>query len=151
MRTFWTLEVNSKPAFKDTQWGQTIYIWLWFPIFGEILWFILKSCDSSQMNLIRAVARVQNIWFLSLLVPSKWENLALLSLCTFWGKCVYFSIFECKIHNYVKQNIIVNFIMYGLLGKAWRASLPIITWEGEFLYWLMKYWEINLLTERDNC
>ena len=37
---------------------------------------------------------VRNIWFLSPLVLSKWENLALLSLYTFWGKCVYFSIFE---------------------------------------------------------
>ena len=34
---------------------------------------------------------VRNIWFLSPLVLSKWENLA---LYTFWGKCVYFSILE---------------------------------------------------------
>ena len=39
---------------------------------------------------------VQNIWFISPLVPSKREKniLVLLSLSIFWGKCVYFSIFE---------------------------------------------------------
>ena len=45
-----------------------------------------------QLSLV--VNKVRNIWFLSPLVPSKQENLALLSLFTFWGKCVYFSIFE---------------------------------------------------------
>ena len=52
--------------------------------------------------------------FVSSLVLSKWENLALLSLYTFWGKCVYFSILNDKIHNYVKQNIIVDFIIQKL-------------------------------------
>ena len=46
-------------------------------------------------------------------LPSKWENLALLSLYTFWGKCVYHS----KIYNYVKQNIIVNFIIQKLKNE----------------------------------
>ena len=38
--------------------------------------------------------KVRNIWFLSPLVLSKWENLAFSVFYTFWGKCVYFSIFE---------------------------------------------------------
>ena len=49
------------------------------------------------------VKKVRNMLFLSPLVLSKSENLALLSLYTFWGKCVYFSILNDKIHNYVKQ------------------------------------------------
>ena len=52
--------------------------------------FPLCSCFSK----LQQVSKVQNIWFLSPLVLSKRENLALLSLYTFWGKCVYFSIFE---------------------------------------------------------
>ena len=44
-------------------------------------------------------SEVQNIWFLSHLVPSKREKniqteTVCLSLYIFWGKCVYFSIFE---------------------------------------------------------
>ena len=37
---------------------------------------------------------VWNIWFSSPLIPWERENLVLLSLYIFWGKCVYFSIFE---------------------------------------------------------
>ena len=40
------------------------------------------------------VSKVGNICFLSPLVPSKQEDLALLSFYTFWGKCGCFSIFE---------------------------------------------------------
>ena len=62
--------------------------------------------------------KVQNIWFLSPLVLSKRENLALLSLYTFWWKCVCcFQFLNDKIHNYVKQNMIVNFIIQKLKNK----------------------------------
>ena len=42
---------------------------------------------------ILIISRVRNIWILSPLVLSKWEDLALLSFYTFWGKCL-FLIFE---------------------------------------------------------
>ena len=63
---------------------------------------------------------------LSPLIPSKWENLALLSLYTFWGKCVYFSIYNDVFLTYfffmiscriLCKNIIVNFIIQQLKNK----------------------------------
>ena len=63
------------------------------------------------------ISKVRNIWFLSPLVLSKRENLALLTLYTFWGKCVFFQFLNDKIHNYVKQNIIVSFIIQKLKNK----------------------------------
>ena len=101
-------------------------------------------------------SRVRNIWFLSPLVLSKWENLSFLSLYTFWGKCVYFSIFEwynsqlcqtkhncefyySKIYNCVKQNIIVYFIFQKLKNKH--------TFPKEYTNWA-KLSSLNL-TERE--
>ena len=54
----------------------------------KCLYFRYANASGSSESLVR------NIWVFSPLVPSKRENLALLSLYTFWGKCVYFSIFE---------------------------------------------------------
>ena len=56
-------------------------------------------------------AKVRNIWFLSPLAPSKWENLVLLSFATFWiffwGGSVFIFQFD----------IIVNFIIQKLKNK----------------------------------
>ena len=49
---------------------------------------------------------VRNIWLLPLLVLSKRENFALLSLYTFEE-----SVFIFNFHNYAQQNVILNFII----------------------------------------
>ena len=43
--------------------------------------------------------------------------LVLLSLYIFWGKCVYFSILNDEIHNYVFFDIIVNLVIQKLKSK----------------------------------
>ena len=55
---------------------------------SKLLLIFRNICRKYEISLVR------NILFLSPLVLSNWENLALLSLYTFCGKCVYFSIFE---------------------------------------------------------
>ena len=61
----------------------------------------VQSMNSDHLEELELVmnefTKVRNIWFLSPLVLSNWEKLALLSLYTFWGKSVYFSIFEWHI------------------------------------------------------
>ena len=52
--------------------------------------------QSSTADTRLSGSNVRNIWFLSPHVLSNWENLALLSLFTFWGKCVYFIIDKLK-------------------------------------------------------
>ena len=56
----------------------------------KCLYFRYANASGSSESLVR------NIWVFSPLVPSKREKyiLVLLSLYIFWGKCVYFSIFE---------------------------------------------------------
>ena len=93
---------------------------------------------------------------MSPLFLSKWEDLVLLSLYTFWWKRAYFSIFESKnsklcqtkrnceflndkIYNYIKQNIIVSFIIQKLKNKRtflkkytnWAKLNPLILTEQE--------------------
>ena len=96
------------------------------PLPASLLVTTLSSFLISPVWWKQSAIKVRNISFLSPLVLSKWENLALLSLYIFGWKCVYFSIFGwwnsllCQTkHNYeflndknncVKQNIIVHFI-----------------------------------------
>ena len=77
--------------------GSLANLWniLWQP------WTLASSNRGSLAKLWRKYpifwpTWVRNIWFFSPLVPSKREKniLVLLSLYIFWGKCVYFSIFE---------------------------------------------------------
>ena len=58
----------------------------------------------------KSMTMVRNIWFLSSLVPSKRENLALLSL-------FIFQFLNHKIHNYVLLEIILNFTIQKLKNK----------------------------------
>ena len=67
------------------------------------------------------------------------RELSLLSLYNFLRMCVYFSIFDDKMHNYVKQNIIVHFIIQKLKNKhtfhkniqTEKAGEPLILTERE--------------------
>ena len=61
--------------------------------------------------------RVQNICFFSPLVLSKSEVPQLSQFVYFWGKCGFFSILNDKMHNYVKHNLTVNFIIQKLKNK----------------------------------
>ena len=71
----------------------------------------------TMLNLIMSLTYGRNICFLSPLVQSKQENLALLTLYIFSGKCFFFQFLNDKIHNYVKQNIVVTFIIQKLKNK----------------------------------
>ena len=53
---------------------------------------------------------MRNIWFLSPLVPSKPENLALLSLYIFDEGVFIFQFLNDKIYTYLLFDIILNFI-----------------------------------------
>ena len=75
--------------------------------------FPLCSCFSK----LQQVSKVQNIWFLSPLVQSKWENLAFSVSILFEESVLIFQFLSDKMHNYVKQNITVNFIIQKLKNK----------------------------------
>ena len=61
--------------------------------------------------------RVGNIWFLSPLVLSKWEDLAF-SVCRLFGESVFILQFlDDKIYNHVLFDIIVHFIIQKLKNK----------------------------------
>ena len=62
-------------------------------------------------------AKVGNIWYLSPLVLSKWEDLAF-SVSRLFEKSVFILQFlNDKMHNYVKQNITKNFNIKKLNNK----------------------------------
>ena len=62
-----------------------------------------------------------------------------LSLYTFWGKCVFFQFLKDKMHNYVKHNITVYFIIQKFIDKhtflkniqTEKAEEPLILTERE--------------------
>ena len=60
---------------------------------------------------------MRNIWFLSPLILSKQENLALLSLYTFEESVFIFQFLNDKIYNYILFDLIVNFIIQNLEKK----------------------------------
>ena len=71
-----------------------------------------KNILLSYGHLPLTMTEVGNFWFLPPLVLSNWE---VPQLSHFWGKCVYFSIFEWSQHN-----ISVNFIIQRLKNKIYK-------------------------------
>ena len=86
------------------------------------------------------VVQVRNIWFLFPRVLSKPDEniLVLLSLCIFWGKCVYFQILNDKIHNYVSKNMILNFIIQ--TSKSKHTSIK------KYINWAPLFFEESVIT-----
>ena len=90
-----------------------------------LIWRYIPSsinsvCTTSILPLIVShlkwnMTGMGNICFFSPLVLSNERFLSFLSLYTFWGKCDPF--FNFWTHNYVKQNITVNFIIQKLKNK----------------------------------
>ena len=65
----------------------------------------------------RKFNRVGNIWFLSPLVLSKWEDLAF-SVCMLFEESVFiFQFLNNKMHNYVLFNTFVHFFIQKLKNK----------------------------------
>ena len=79
-------------------------------------WSLLHLGICSILHL-RSVPLVGNIWYLSPLVLSKWEDLAF-SVSRLFEKSVFIlQFFNDKMHNYVKQNITKNFNIKKLNNK----------------------------------
>jgi hypothetical protein len=78
--------------------------------FGTFFWDFSQSEKLSE-------TKVGNIWFLSPLVLSKWEDLAF-SVSILFEKSVFILQFlNDKMHTYVKKNITKNFIIKELKNK----------------------------------
>ena len=93
--------------------------WLWWAASFKCLMYlgcITLTCQRSEQRDLE-LTKVGNIWFLSPLVLSKWEDLAF-SVCMLFEESVFiFQFLNDKMHNYVKQNIIINFIIQKLKNK----------------------------------
>ena len=77
----------------------------------------LKTIEAVLVNGQCGWTRVGNIWFLSPLVLSKWEDLAF-SVCMLFEESVFiFQFLNNKMHNYVLFNTFVHFIIQKLKNK----------------------------------
>ena len=97
-RQLFRIHCQDRPSYQPTGSMEVkyqieiIFIKSSFP--NQNWWFKGFSCEGGGKY--RPDSWVRNICFFSPLIPSKREKniLVLLSLYIFWGKCVYFSIFE---------------------------------------------------------
>ena len=91
----------------------------WFATVISVMFEFLVTVWN-ELAIHSEMSWVGNIWFFSPLILSKWEILQLSQLYTFWGKSVYFSIFEW-----------------------WNSQLCFVWHNGAF-----KNWKINTLSSK---
>ena len=81
---------------------------LHFWLTTKLRWSLKPFIFARLYKIYSTETNVQNIWFLSLFVPLKQENLALLSLHTFEESVFIFQFLNDNLHSFVKQNIIYH-------------------------------------------
>ena len=90
------------------------HFWLAVPF----LFLDHKTTSASSVWLEPLMSKVRNIWFLSPLVPSKRENLVLLSVYIFEGSVLIFLFLNEKIYKYVFIDIIFLLSLHIFWGKC---------------------------------